>query len=195
MVGTMADTIFAHFSQETRAAIENGSNGLSDKFEQNKADMKRRFLAADSVIVEHANFSNYEANYVFNKNLNKLVDEFFNTTNLYEAEGKGKKLLELIESRKINKVNNKEIQDAKNSVLGYINHLKNGSHFDKTPCFDCVKDVFNFNNGVNINKLIDNFFNSSNVNVARESSKHLLQLIEDKAIELGAQKDLSLIHI
>lgn len=190
MVGTLADTIFAHFSPEIRAAIEKGSNGLSDIFEKNKTQMKRRFLGADSVIVLHSNFKNYDANYVASDEFCRLVDNFFNTTNATEAENLGSKLIKLIEGRRIKNLNDKEIVDAKNSITGYILHLKTGSTFVKSKdCLDSVKDIYNFNNSINMTKLINNLFNSNDVNYVKTAKDRLILLLEDRATELGAKKD------
>ena len=190
MVGTMADTIFAHFSPATRAAIENGASGLSDIFEKNKTEMRRRLLGADSVIVSHSNFENYDTNYVYSPDFCKLVDEFFDTTNLSVADNKGNQLLSLIKSRRIKGLNDKEINDAINSVKGYIKHLSDGSPFNKTEtCKEGVKDIYNHNNSINIYKLINNMFDSRDVQYVESAKQRLIVLLEDRATELGAKKD------
>lgn len=190
MVGTMADTIFAHFSPATRAAIENGSRGLSDIFEKNKTEMRRRLLGADSVIVTHSNFRNYDTNFVYSPDFCQLVDEFFNTTDLAKAQDKGNQLLKLIESREIKGLNDKEISDAINSVKGYIRHLSDGSPFDKSKsCIEGVKDIYNHNNSINMTKLIKNLFDSRDVNYVESAKQRLILLLEDRATELGAKKD------
>ena len=190
MVGTMADTIFSHFSPATRAAIENGAKGLSDIFENNKTEMKRRFLGADSVIVSHSNFENYGTNFVHSPEFCALVDKFFNSSNASDAQETGKQLMQLIELRRIKGLNDTEINDAIKSVKGYIDHLVNGSKFDKSAsCIEGVKDIYNHNNSINMTKLIDNLFNSRDIQYVETAKKRLTMLLEDRAIELGANKD------
>ena len=143
MVGVMADTIFAKFSNETRNAIEQGAEGLADILENQKAEMKRCFLGADSVIVRHSNFDGYEANKCSGKDISRIVDEFFNAAGAADAEQKSTNLLQLVENRRLENESFKNIQDAKNIIFGYINHLKNGGGFDKQSAKNFLNGILN----------------------------------------------------
>lgn len=168
MVGMLADTVFAPFSESTKNAIEAGAKGLAETFENKKAEMKKRYLGADNVLVTHSNFNGAEANHCAGINYESIVHDFFNTGDVYEAEQKSKKLLQLIEDRRLENSTLEAIKNAKNAVDGYINHLRYGGNYQKNPDY-----IIGILNGKSANKDIGELAGKNTVDFIVRAAQNL----------------------
>lgn len=160
----LAKTIFGEVTPDTAQHI---SPELLNKINIKNTEMYSRFMRIDNKLLDHANFKN-------NAPIFEVVEKFFNMTqaDVTDANGniiktieeEGKKILQLLETRKAELRDNKEFENAINAVKGYIDHLRKGAKYeDKNPKF--VANMINIR--------------TANKNLGEMAGKNIVDLFAD----------------